>query len=93
MERGEVVEDEDVAPAPPELEALLLDDLPDPLDKACRDLAAVRRCGGALLLPVHPHHRVEPHPPAPAPREDPCQRARSKDRLDASVREPLKVHA
>lgn len=70
MEGGEVVEDEHVAHLPPELDALLLDDLAAPRHERRWDLGAVRHRRRAQCLPVHPHHRVEPHPPTLPPRED-----------------------
>jgi hypothetical protein len=93
VERGEVVEDEDVALLPPELDALLLDDLAAAAHEVGGDLGPVSERGGAELLAVHPHHRVEPHAAVPAAREDARELPRAEDRAHAAVGEPLHVHA
>jgi hypothetical protein len=61
--RGKVVEDEHVTLLPPELDALLLDNLAAALHDVRGGLGPIGERGRSGLLAVQPHHRVEPHPP------------------------------
>ncbi|KAK3442805.1 hypothetical protein EUGRSUZ_B03061 [Eucalyptus grandis] len=89
MEQGHVVEEEDVALLPLELDALLVEDLAASLHHVVRDLGPIGHRGRADLLPVHPHHRVVPHPPPFSSLEHPREGSWADDRLQSTVGQPF----
>nr|GMD80422.1 protein MIZU-KUSSEI 1-like [Ipomoea batatas] len=71
MEESHVIKEQNISFLPLELNAFIFNDLSTSLYHTSIYLTPVRHCCRADFLPVHPHQRVEPHPPPFSPLEHP----------------------